>query len=140
MMQHTERNHAQSPAAPVSPLNNPPVVVVDCEINIAAGCFKLDSTTTTTTHHQASAAHKMAMAEWAISLGMFSRDAHDLAEREPLKFDEAVHEILSMAPERLAGLNNLGGWIVWFIAKRAVGRRRVVGVKPDASPRGYLQR
>jgi hypothetical protein len=130
MRNSSASNHAQKhPDVSSLPLNNPPpLVVVDCDINRISGCF--DYLKDPTTHHQISAAHKKAMADWAVGQGMFSKDAHRLAGREPIKFDEAIHEILNMDAGRLAGLNNLGGWIVWFIRTKATGRRRVVAPKP----------
>jgi hypothetical protein len=69
------------------------------------------------------------MTDWAIGQGMFERDARSLADREPLKFDEAIHQILNMEAARLEGLHNLGGWVVWYIRNKAVGERRFVEPK-----------
>jgi hypothetical protein len=131
MRNSSASNDAQKNLDPAAlPLNNPPpVVVVDCSIDRYFGCFDYREEDPTT-HHQTSAGHKKAMADWAVGQGMFTKDARRLAGREPIKFDEAIHEILNMDAGRLAGLHNLGGWIVWFVRTKATGRRRVVAPKP----------
>jgi hypothetical protein len=121
------QNYAQNiPDFDSLPLKNlPPLVeVVECSIENYSGCF--NSRESPTTHHQESVGHKNAMALWAIGQGMYAKDAHDLVEREPVKFDEAVFEIINMTANRLEQLNNLGGWIVWFINNKATGKRRHV--------------
>ena len=118
---HVQNQHDDDPL----PLENPlPLVVVDCEVSVESGCFR--SGIETTHHHQGSATHKSAMVEWAIGQGIYASTAHDLAVREPQKFDEAVHEILHMDARRLAGLHNLGGWLVWYVRVIATGERRRV--------------
>jgi hypothetical protein len=132
------QNYAQNiPDFESLPLKNlPPLVeVVECSIENYSGCF--NSRESPTTHHQESVGHKNAMALWAIGQGMYAKDAHDLVEREPVKFDEAVFEIINMKAERLEQLNNLGGWIVWFITNKAVGSRRAVRDLPVQQKNKY---
>jgi hypothetical protein len=126
----TALSYAQNQADPDGlPLDNPPlVVVVECDISRSFGCFDYREDPTTT--HQTSPSHIDAMADWAVGQGMFSKDAHELAAREPLKFDEAIHEILNMETGRLERLHNVGGWMVWFVRNKAVGSRRYVEDKP----------
>lgn len=114
----------------------PPVVVVDCFIDQYSGCFT--SGNSTTTHHQETLSHKNAMVDWAIGQGMFERDAERLADKQPLKFDEAIFELLNMKVDRIEQLNNLGGWIVWYVRTRATGRRRWIDDRPGSGNRtGY---
>ena len=129
------RSYARNLPDPDAPsLGTPsPVVVVGCEIDISYGCFSADESPTH--HHQRSRAHRDAMAGWAIDRGMYRRDALDLAQREPLRLDEAIGEILAMDPERRDSLHNVGGWIVWYVGKRAVGGRRPVAPIAARPPR-----
>ena len=122
MKNSPEYQHAQNS----DPIHEKPrvVVVVGCDINRLSGCF--DGGNDPTTTHQLSVAHISAMADWAIGQGMFAKDAHQLAARDPIKFDEAIHEVLNMETGRLESLHNLGGWIVWYVRNKAVGERRYV--------------
>jgi hypothetical protein len=118
------------------PLENPlpPVVeVVECSIEDSTGCF--NSEDSPTIHHQQADSHRSAMVDWAVGQGMYQADAADLAAREPAKMDEAIYEILNMEPGRLEGLHNIGGWIVWFVRRKATGRRRWVASRPKGASR-----
>ena len=131
MANQSQVRHAQNvpEVAPLPPNNPQPlVVVVGCEVDINHGCFSI--TGNPTHHHQRAEAHKTAMSDWAIGQGMYQRDATDLVEREPVKFDEAIYELLTMDAARLDGLNNIGGWLVWFVRNKATGARRWVDPRP----------
>ena len=64
------------------------------------------------------------MIAWAVEAGMYKKDAERIARKKPAELDEAIFVLVHMDAGRRSKLNNVGGWIVWYIRTKASGQRQ----------------